>query len=55
MKYFFDIRYCIFSEVWYNTSKEDGLVSGPGSTCGGDVPAIFFRRSVNDERTQSIR
>lgn len=31
-----------FLKVWYNTGKENGLVFGPGSTCGGDVPRHFL-------------
>lgn len=36
----------LFLKVWYNTNKENGLVFGPGSTCGGDVPRHFLLRGV---------
>lgn len=35
-----------FLKVWYNTDKENGLVFGPGSTCGGDVPRHFLLEGV---------
>ena len=31
-----------FLKVWYNADKGNGLVFGPGSTCGGDVPRHFL-------------
>jgi hypothetical protein len=40
---FFSIKgIAFFSELWYNTNKGNGLVFGPGSTCGGDVPRHFL-------------
>ena len=35
-----------FLKVWYNTDKGNGLVFGPGSTCGGDVPRHFLLEGV---------
>ena len=44
---FFSIKgIAFFLKVWYNTDKGNGLVFGPGSTCGGDVPRHFVLDGV---------